>query len=175
MESHHVTQARVGGPRRTLRIEDLDVLAQVSRAGEPQDLLRAVEALSAEVIGHTLFTIMRFDAARSEVERVYSSNRRLYPVGGRKQKKNTEWSERVLRDMQVFRATDRAAIRKAFDDHETIFSLGIGSMLNIPIAFVGRCLGTMNLSNVDGWFTAEDEHTGLLLSAFLTPALLHLG
>jgi hypothetical protein len=75
--------------------------------------------------------------------------------------------------MQVFRAIDREAIRDAFDDHETIFALGIGSMLNIPIAFAGRCLGTMNLSNVEGWFSAEDETRGLLLGAFVAPALLH--
>ena len=161
------------GHRRALRIEDLDALVQVSRGGPPQDIFRAVEALAAEVIGHTLFTIMHFDAARSEVERVYSSNPAVYPVGGRKKKADTAWTKRVLGAMQVFGATDRAAICEAFDDHETIFSLGIGSMLNIPIAFAGRCLGTMNLSNVDGWFTVDDEQTGLLLAAFLAPALMH--
>jgi hypothetical protein len=173
MESHHVTQARVGGTRRTLRVEDLNRLVQVSRAGAPHDIFGAVESLSSEVIGHTLFTIMRFDAAASEVERVYSSNPAVYPVGGRKQKKNTPWAQRVLGEGRVFRATDRDAVRQAFDDHETIFGLGIGSMLNVPIAFAGRCFGTMNLSNVDGWFTAEDERTGLLLGTFIAPALLH--
>jgi GAF domain-containing protein len=172
MESHHLPQAGAGGPRRTLRAEDLDVLVQVSRAGDPEDIFRAVEALSAEVIGHTLFTIMQFDAAASEVERVYSSNPAAYPVGGRKQKKNTAWALRVLGERQVFRANDREAIREAFDDHETIFGLGIGSMLNVPVAFAGRCLGTMNLSNVEGWFTAEDECTGLLLGTFVTSALM---
>jgi hypothetical protein len=159
--------------RRALRVEDLDRLVQISRTGEPQDIFRAVETLSREVIGHTLFTIMRFDAEASEVERLYSSNSSAYPVGGRKQKKNTAWAQHVLGAMQVFRATDREAIRDAFDDHKTIFALGIGSMLNIPIAFGGRCLGTMNLSNVEGWFSAEDERTGLLLGAFVTPVLLH--
>jgi GAF domain-containing protein len=174
MESHHVPQARVGGTRRALRIEDLNRLVQVSRSAvDPEDLFGAVESLSAEVIGHTLFTIMQFDPARSEVERAYSSNPAVYPVGGRKQKKNTAWAQHVLGERRVFRATDRDAIREAFDDHETIFGLGIGSMLNVPIAFAGRSLGTMNLSNVEGWFTTEDERTGLLLGAFVAPALLH--
>lgn len=164
--------SRVNGRRRALRVEDLDSLVEISRSSEPQHVLRAIEALSAEVIGHTLFTVMQFHAARSEVQRVYSSNPAVYPVGGSKRKKDTAWSERVLGQMQIFRATDREAIREAFDDHQTIFSLGIGSMLNVPIAFAGRCLGTMNLSNVDGWFTAEDERTGLLLGAFIAPVLL---
>jgi hypothetical protein len=158
--------------RRPLSIDDVYALAQVSRARAPQDIFRAVDALAAEVIGHTLFTIMRFNATASEVERLYSSNPAVYPVGGRKQKKNTAWAQCVLGDMRVFRAGDREAIRDAFDDHETIFGLCIGSMLNIPIAFAGQCLGTMNLSNVDGWFTVEDERTGLLLGAFLAPTLL---
>lgn len=158
--------------RRPISIDDLHALAQISRSGDPQEIFRAIETLSREVIGHTLFTIMRFDAAASEVERLYSSNPAVYPVGGRKQKKNTVWAQRVLGDMQVFRAIDRDAIRDAFDDHETIFGLGIGSMLNIPVAFAGRCLGTMNLSNVDGWFTPQDERTGLLLAAFPAPTLL---
>ena len=159
--------------RRALRVEDLHALVQVSRSSDADSIFRAVEVLSAEVIGHTLFTIMRFDAAASEVERVYSSNEAVYPVGGRKRKKDTAWAQHVLGDMQVFRASERGAIREAFDDYETIFGLGIGSMLNIPIAFAGRCLGTMNLSNVEGWFSAADERTGLLLGAFVTPALLH--
>jgi hypothetical protein len=159
--------------RRALRIEDFDRLVQISRTGAPQDIFRAVETLGRDVIGHTLFTIMHFDAEASEVERLYSSNPSVYPIGGRKQKKNTPWAQHVLGAMQVFRATDREAIRDAFDDHETIFTLGIGSMLNIPIAFAGRCLGTMNLSNVEGWFSAEDERTGLLLGTFITPVLLH--
>ena len=46
----------------------------------------ALEAVSGEVIGHRLFTIMRFDAARSEVERVHSSLQSVYPIGGRKKK-----------------------------------------------------------------------------------------
>ena len=71
-------------PRRALCVNDLQALAQISRTGDPQAIFRAVETLSAEVIGHTLFTIMQFDAARSEVERVYSSNPAVYPVGGRK-------------------------------------------------------------------------------------------
>jgi hypothetical protein len=60
----------------------------------------------------------------------------------------------------------------AFNDHETILALGLGSALNIPVVFEGRCLGTMNLLHQAGWYRAEDERTGLLLGTFLIPALL---
>jgi hypothetical protein len=160
-------------PRRDLRIDDLNLLAEALRAGGlPHAIYAALEAVSSEVVGHRLFTIMRFVADRSEVERVHSSMPSVYPVGGRKKKAETAWTDHVLHDMKVFRGTTPDDIRAAFDDHQTILGLGLGSIINVPIVFEGRCLGTMNLSHQAGWYRAEDERTGVLLSAFLIPSLL---
>jgi hypothetical protein len=114
---------------------------------------------------------MRFDPERAEVERVHSSEPAVYPVGGRKTKAQTAWADHVLRDMKVFRATTPDGIRAAFDDHATIAGLGLGSILNIPLVLAGRCVGTMNLLHEAGWYTPQDEPTGLLLGVFLLPAL----
>ena len=116
---------------------DLDRLA-AARAAHGQSFYRVLEELSAAVIGHRLFTIMRFDSGRAEVERVYSSNPAAYPVGGRKKKRDTAWADQVLGLKQVFRVTTPQEIQVAFDDHATIFGLGIGSILNIPVADRGR-------------------------------------
>jgi hypothetical protein len=128
--------------------------------------------LSGQIIGHRLFTIMRFDHGRTEVERVHSSLPSVFPVGGRKKKADTKWADHVLHEKKVFRGTTADDVRAAFDDHQTILGLGLGSIINIPIVFGGRCLGTMNLSHEAGWYRAEDERTGVLLGAFLVPALL---
>jgi hypothetical protein len=158
--------------RRELRVDDLAQLVDALRAvDEAAAIYRAVEALSADVIGHRLFTIMRFDPERSEVERVHSSMPAVYPVGGRKAKKDTAWSDHTLRDMKVFRTSGPEAIRAAFDDHATILSLGLASVLNIPLVLGGRCIGTMNLLHEVGWYTPQDEPAGLLLGAFLLPVL----
>jgi GAF domain-containing protein len=160
--------------RRDLRIDDLAHLVDALRvADRPPRIFRAVEALSAAVIGHRLFTIMRFDAERAEIERVHTTQPAVYPVGGRKSKKDTAWSDHTLRDMKIFRTSDPEAIRAAFDDHPTIASLGLGSVLNFPLVLSGRCVGTMNLLHEAGWYTAQDEATGLLLGAFLLPPLVH--
>jgi len=95
-----------------------------------------------------------------------------YPVGGRKKKMETVWANQVLGEMKVFRGTGTADIQSAFDDYSTILELGLGSVLNIPVVFDGRCLGTMNLVHQVGWYRPEDERTGLFLAPFLIPALL---
>src|SRR5262249_20834785 len=162
-----------GATRRLLDLADLATLAAAGEAaGQPAVVFGAVEALSAATIGHRLFTIMRFDAARAEVERVHTSLASAYPVGGRKQKPESAWSNRLLRDRKVFLAAGPDDIRAAFDDHATILGLGLGSILNVPVVFDGRCIGTMNLCHRAGWYTADDEQAGRLLAAFLVPALL---
>jgi hypothetical protein len=163
----------IGTPsRQQLRVEDLDLLAEALRApDQPLSICRALEKLSGETIGHQLFTVMRFDSDRSEVQRIYSNRPSAYPAGGRKQKKATAWADQVLGGMQVFRGNSPADIQSAFDDHETILGLGLGSVLNIPVVFESRCRGTMNLLHQAGWYRPEDERIGLLLGAFLIPAL----
>lgn len=161
--------------KRPLALDDLARLGDALHAdGHPPPIFAAVEELTARVIGHRLFTINLFDAARFEVARAYSSLPAVYPVAGRKKKAHTAWGEHVLTGMQVFLAPDPAAIRTAFDDHETIFSLGIGSILNIPIVFAGRCVGTLNLCHEAGWFTPEDAHNGRIIAAFLIAPLLRM-
>jgi hypothetical protein len=68
-----------------LQLDDLAVLALNLRGGgQPLTLFAAVEALTARVIGHRLFTIMAFDPVTYEVERLHTSMPEVYPVGGRK-------------------------------------------------------------------------------------------
>jgi hypothetical protein len=162
--------------RRELRLVDLSRLAvALQREGEPSTIYRAVEELSAEVIGHRLFTVMRLCSNGSEVERVHTSMPAVYPIGGRKRKAQTPWADRVLGEMKNYRAVDADGIRSAFDDHETILELGLGSVLNIPVVCRGRCLGTMNLLHESGWYRQDDESTGVLLASFLIPVLLDSG
>lgn len=158
--------------RRALRADDFADLATALRASpQPQAICAALDRISGATIGHRLFTVMRFDAERMEVERLYSNQPASYPVGGRKQKKETAWGDHVLRDRKVFRGNDADAIRWAFDDHAKILGLGLSSVLNVPVVLDGRCVGTMNLLHDAGWYSEEDERTGLTLAAFLAPVL----
>ena len=112
--------------------------------GQPGTVFAAIAAVAAEVMGCALFTAMRFDAAAGEVERLYSTDPRAYPVGGRKAKRDTPWAEQVLSQRRVFVGAGDAAIRAAFDDHATILGLGLHSIINVPVTAGNICVGTLN-------------------------------
>jgi transcriptional regulator with GAF, ATPase, and Fis domain len=156
-----------------LDIADLERLALAMRMkDQPHELFRAVHAVAQRTIGFSLITIMSYDARRHEVERVYTNMPDVYPLGGRKKKQGTAWARRILQELQPFRAATSQGIREAFDDHAVMTGMGLGSILNIPIAYDGVCIGTMNLTHKEGWYTSRHESMGLLIAAFLAPALL---
>jgi len=159
--------------KRTLTTADLSMLADIfAKPHGAMDLYGAVDRLVQDVIGHKLFTMMRVHEATEEVERVYSSNTDAYPVGGRKQKRGTPWSRIVLDRGEVFVARNPDEVRDAFADYALIFSLGIGSIMNIPLAYRGRRLGTMNISHDAGWFNDADAAAGKLMASFVVPSLI---
>jgi len=163
----------MGDPSRPLTLADLAALAELLAADHaPARLYAAVDTLVQDVIGHRLFTLMRVHEATSEVERIYSSNPAAYPVGGRKQKGGTPWSAAVLDRGEVFVAHTPDEVRNAFSDHALIASLGIGSIMNVPLAYRGRRLGTMNISHEAGWFTDQHAAAARLIAPFLVPPLL---
>jgi len=157
----------------TLNVADLERLAMAMRLNnQPQEIFRAVHAVAANAIGFKLLTITCYDAQRHEVERVYTNMPDIYPLGGRKKKQGTAWAKQILEDLKPFRAEDAQGIRAAFDDHAVMAGMGLGSILNIPIAYDGICVGTMNLTHQEGWYTSRHESMGLTIGAFLAPALI---
>ena len=159
--------------RSELTLADLAAVeAVIARKHPPGEPFRMVEDLAQRVLGHRLFTVMRNREKTAEVERIHSSNQGAYPVGGRKQKRGTRWGEKVLDRGEVFIATNRDELREAFPDYELIFSLGIGSIMNVPIAFGGRVLATMNVSGEAGQYREEDVPAAKAIGALLLPVLL---
>jgi hypothetical protein len=157
----------------TLDLADLERLAMAMRLqDQPLELFRAVHAVAAKAIGLSLITIMSYDAQHHEVERVYTNMPDVYPLGGRKKKQGTAWARQILLDLKPFRAATSQGIREAFDDHAVMTGMGLGSILNIPIAYDGVCIGTMNLTHKEGWYQNHHESMGLLIGAFLAPALI---
>jgi len=157
-------------PKQPLTLADVAaILDLLGREPDPQAAFLVFDHVVQRVLGHKLLTVMRHVAATAEVERVYSSNPRAYPVGGRKQKQGTPWGEQVLDRGEVFIARNREELRAAFADHELIFSLGIGSIMNVPVMLHGRCRGIVNLSHDAGRYGEADAGPARVLAGLLAP------
>lgn len=134
---------------------DVDVLSAAA-AISPNAAFEAIHAIAARRLDASLVTAMRYDEPNATVERIYSSNPAAYPVGGKKLKRDSDWSRHVLGEKRVLLCAGDAAIRAAFTDHAIIFGLGIHSILNVPLVSGGRCLGTLNVSRARTDWTDGD-------------------
>jgi hypothetical protein len=150
----------------------LDITKAAARPDQPQALCRAVGTLVGEIVGHRLYSISVFMPASRELERIYSSDEHTSPVGGRKLKQGTEWAESVLDQGETFLGPGRAEIRGAFDDHEKIFALGLGSIINVPLRWAGATVGTMNLVDREHRYGPEHARAATSLGQFLLPVFL---
>ena len=140
--------------------------------GQPQALFGALDAALGAVIGHKLFTLMRYHARTGESERIYTTHPREYPVGGKKALNPTAWTEQVLRRQQPYLGRAPEDVATVFFDHALIASLGCGSVLNVPVVWDGRVLGTLNLLHEANWYDETDAPLGLLFAALAIPAWL---
>ena len=123
---------------------DIEALA-TGAAQSPAALFGAIADVAKRRVDAGLVTAMRHDEAASTVERIYSSNEQAYPVGGRKLKRETGWSRKVLAEHRVLVSAGDDGIRDSFDDHAIIFGLGLHSCVNVPLVSGGKCIGTLNV------------------------------
>jgi hypothetical protein len=123
--------------------------------GQPDKAFAALEAMTRDLIGVKLFTVMTSDTSRKESERVYSSMPDVYPVSGTKPYNETHWSEITLKNKRTFVANTISDIAKVFDDHPLILSLGCESVINVPIIVDGLVIGTINCLHEEGYYTEE--------------------
>ncbi|OZI34537.1 GAF domain-containing protein [Bordetella genomosp. 10] len=124
---------------------DVDALASACAGRDPVALFGAIDRYLRPLLGHTLCTVNRFEAERVAVRRLYSSDPRSYPPGGSKDKAGMPWGRHVLLERRVYVGEGEAAIRESFDDHAAIASLGLKSVINVPVVMGDVCLGTLNL------------------------------
>jgi len=159
-------------PRVDLRPHLEAVAAVATLPGQPQALCAGLDAALGAVLGHRLFTLMRYHEATGHSERIYTTHPREYPVGGKKPLNPTPWTEQVLRRQQPYLGRTPADVQAVFFDHALIASLGCGSVLNLPVVWDGSVLGTLNLLHEANWYDETDAPRGLLFAALAIPTFL---
>jgi hypothetical protein len=144
-----------------------DLFDTLRHVADPTTSYDAAFTLCAQAVPNGLFTAMRFHETTMEVERLFSTLPEVYPVSGHKPKRDTAWGEKVLVRRQVNIGSGASDIIWAFVDHETILSLGLTEVLNVPIVRGAHLLGTINFLRQTPSFCEQDAATGQILAAVL--------
>jgi len=160
-------------PVASLRIADLAALsAAIASANVPAALFQAIERIAAARMGVTIFSASRCFVDTVELERIYSSRPDVYPVGSRKSKQQTNWAKYVLKERQVFVGEGPLEMAAAFDDQERMASLGVRSIINVPVVIGDRIAGVLNFARGETRVQAQDLALGRLLGIVATAAFV---
>lgn len=128
-----------------------DAAIATMRAGD--DAWQALRVLAETLVGAKLFTVMTVDWENERAGRVFTSHPEEYPVSGTKPLHYDSWFDVVHKERKPFVANTIADIAKVFGDHELIWSLGCGSVVNLPIEIAGAMVGTVNLLDAEHFYT----------------------
>ena len=139
--------------------------------GQPDPAYRAIDEITAEILGHSLFTVLAFVEKDGEVERMYTSRPEEYPLRGRKKMGPTPWGDHVLKGGRSWFGAGAEDIRWAFPDAELILSLGCEHCLCAPVRHDGRTLGLISVLGPDGAYGEGDLALVEMLTPYLIPAL----
>lgn len=145
---------------------------------DPQQAMQHIESARAALLGRGLLTV-NVDATRPDdppgeiqLQRAWSSDPAAYPVGGRKRKRATPWTDQLLVRGEVFVGEGDQALEAVFDDADRIRALGLRAVVNVPILSRGRCLATFNvLGRRPAWQAQEVAAIRLLALLARTPIL----
>ncbi|WP_269930193.1 GAF domain-containing protein [Aminobacter sp. HY435] len=129
--------------------------AAIATTTEVEGVWAALQALADVVVGAKLFTVMKLDWANERSGRTYTSHPDAYPVSGTKPINRTHWFDKIYIERQPFVANTIKDIADVFPDHEVIWSLGCGSVLNWPVFVADKLVGTVNMLHEEHFYTPK--------------------
>ncbi|GLR89502.1 hypothetical protein [Bradyrhizobium iriomotense] len=154
-------------------LDDMTQLVDATTRGlDLADACRTLDGIAARRYDYKLFTVLRLCRRDSSVERVHSSDPVAYPLLGRKRTPDTVWGKVVLTDGKVLVSRTPDDIRENFSDYETIFALGVGSMINVPILWNGIVRGSANISFAGDGYVKCDPADLQMLCGIIAPVVV---
>ncbi len=125
----------------------------IARVTQSDECWKALQSLAAAVAGFKLFTVMTVDMVHEVARRACSSHPVDYPVSGTKPIHYDSWFEIVHKQHKLFVANTIADIAKVFPDYEKIWSLGCGSVVNLPVIIEGHLAATINMLHEEHYYS----------------------
>jgi hypothetical protein len=127
--------------------------AAIAHMKHADDAWQALRVLAETLVGAKLFTVLVVDWANERTGRVFTSHPEAYPVSGTKPIRRTEWFDVVHTRREAFVANTIEEMKPHFPDHDLIWSLGCGSIINLPVEIAGEMVATINLLNEEHFYT----------------------
>ena len=119
-------------------------------------IFNSLDNILNDFIGHKLFTILKFDKINSNLERVYTSKPREYPLQGKKDVIRNFWQVQVLEMGVVYIGYNSQDIKNSFADFDLIEKLGCRSFMIIPVKSGDNIMGSVNLLHEESWYSDND-------------------
>jgi hypothetical protein len=129
--------------------------AAIEAAFVPGAAWQALQRFADSLIGAKLFTVMTVDMPNELARRQFTSDPVAYPASGSKPIQYNRWFDIVHKQRQNFVANTIAEIATVFPDHETIWSLGCGSVVNVPVVIDNVLVATVNMLHEEHFYTPE--------------------
>jgi len=148
-----------------------EIQAAWAAPSQPGALFEAAGRAFARLVGHRLYTATWIVPGGAEVERLHSTNEAVYPVGGRKPVTQDDYDKLTNEGGRPFLARTPAEFA-SFPDQAVIVGLGLGAVMNLPVFYDGRVLGTVNLLDREGVYGEHQLDGAMLLAQQLLPAFL---
>ncbi|MCX5570222.1 hypothetical protein [Kaistia nematophila] len=125
-------------------------------------------------VGCGLLTASVYDIPNLRSRRVFSEDVEAYPLGNFKRLDKNLYFETVLAGRRHFSSTTIEEIAGVFFDWEKIQALGFESNMNLPAIANDTVIGTINLLEKKGHYTAERVEKALAWQPIVTLAFLLL-
>lgn len=145
-------------------------LAQPGAPG--RDAFAALHRLTDHVLGAKIFTVLALDYDAGVMRRLYSSQQDLYPEGGADPIGDTVWEQTIIGQKKPLVFAGYAEMKELLPEHEALKALGCGAMLNLPVVYDGKSIGTINILHEDGRYSPERLKNAPLLIAPAAALLL---
>jgi hypothetical protein len=154
----------------------LPLISTLTRAlaerDQPAATFRALDRLLAKLVGHRPFTAPLYHPKAGMAERLHGSRPDIYPASGTKALEQAPAMQRVLTSGGPYIGQDAGDIERDFPGHDRIFALGCGSVLNMPVRWMGEVLGQVNLLHEPRHF--QNAHLPIVaaMAQIVVPAFL---
>ncbi|SFB77713.1 hypothetical protein SAMN05428997_10228 [Bosea sp. CRIB-10] len=149
-----------------------DFLDVVTKATTETAIFSALEEHSARLHDHLLFTCLRFDYDGLVMSRLYSNREDVSPTGGSKPLPSSAWADRLILEGRSYVGRSRQDLKDVFFDHEALWAIGCESVMNIPVRWLDRTVGTINILGRAAQFEEETASRFSVCAQLAVPLFL---